>query len=81
MNALEILVVILSIFLAIFLLVGIVLAVLMVRVTQQIKRVTTTAERTVNGIESMVSTASKVTSPALIAKMVLSQLKKQRKKK
>ncbi|MBC7764634.1 hypothetical protein H7Y29_02875 [Microbacteriaceae bacterium] len=80
MTAMEILVIILSTFLALFLLIGIVLAVLLIRITQQIKRVTTTAERTVGSIESVVAGVSKVTTPAMIAKIVLGQINKRRKK-
>ena len=80
MSALEILVIILSTFLAIFLLLGIILAVLLVRVTRQIKRVTSSAERTVNGIEGMVANASKFSSPALLVKMAVNQFNKRRKK-
>jgi uncharacterized protein YoxC len=80
MTAMEILVIILSAFLALFLLIGIVLTVLLIRVTQQIKRVTTSAERTVNGIENVVSGVNKVTSPALLAKIILEQVNKRRKK-
>lgn len=80
MSALEILVIILSIFLALFLLIGIILGILLVRVTTQIKRVTASAERTVSGIEGVVANASKFSSPALLVKMVLSQINKRRKK-
>ncbi|MES2875913.1 MAG: hypothetical protein V4678_00420 [Patescibacteria group bacterium] len=76
----EILVIILSAFLALFLLIGIVLAILLIRITQQIKRVTMSAERTVSGLETVVATAGKVTTPAMIAKLVLGQLNKRRKK-
>lgn len=80
MSALEILVIILSSFLALFLLIGIILVALLVRVTRQIKRVTDSAERTAHGLEGIVAGVGKVTSPALLAKMVLSQIKKYRKK-
>lgn len=80
MTAMEILVIILSIFLAIFLLIGIVLIVLLIRVTQQIKRVTTTTERTVGGIENVVVGINKYTTPSIVAKMFMNQLKKRRKK-
>jgi uncharacterized metal-binding protein len=79
MTAMEILVIILSVFLALFLLVGIVLAVLLVRVTQQIKRVTTSAERTVGNLEHVIAGVNKVTTPAMIAKMVMSQVKRRKK--
>lgn len=80
MSAMEILVIILSVFLALFLLISIVLVVLLVKVTQQIKRVTTTAEKTVIGVESVVANISRISSPALAAKMVLKQVKKIRRK-
>lgn len=80
MTAMEILVIILSIFLAVFLLIGIVLAVLLVRVTQQIKRVTATAERTASGLEAVVASVSKVATPAALAKLVFEQVGKRRKK-
>ena len=80
MSALEILVIILSTFLAIFLLIGIILGVLLVRVTRQIKRVTSSAERTVNGLEGVVASVSKFSSPALLVKMAMSQVNKRRKK-
>lgn len=80
MSAMEILVIILSSFLALFLLIGIVLAVLLVKVTQQIKRVTTSAEKTVLGLESVVGSVNKVTSPALLARMVMKEFNKRRKK-
>ncbi|MBC7512493.1 hypothetical protein H7142_02440 [Candidatus Saccharibacteria bacterium] len=76
----EILVIILSAFLALFLLIGMVLVVLLIKVTSQIKRVTTSAERTVNGLESVVAGVGKVTTPAMLAKLVLSQVNKRRKK-
>lgn len=80
MTAMEILVIILSIFLALFLVVGIVLVILLVRVTQQIKRVTSSAERTIGGIETVVASARKVATPAMLAKIVMDQVGKRRKK-
>lgn len=80
MTAMEILVIILSAFLALFLLVGIILAILLVRVTQQIQRVTTSAEKTFNGLESVISGVSKVTTPAMLGKIILEQVTKRRKK-
>lgn len=80
MTAMEILVIILSAFLALFLLIGIVLAVLLIKVTTQIKRVTTSAERTVGSLEGVVAGLGKVTTPAVLAKMILGQVNKRRKK-
>jgi hypothetical protein len=54
--------------------------VLLVRVTQQIKRVTATAERTANGIESVVSGVSKVATPAALANILFKQFGKRKKK-
>lgn len=76
----QILVIILSIFLAIFLLLGIVLTVLLIKVTHQIKKVTTSAQHTVESIEGAVSGFNKAASSLAIAKMVANQLKKLKKK-
>jgi cell division protein FtsB len=77
----QILVIILSVFLAIFLLLGIVLAVLLIRLTQQIRSVTTSAQNTVKGFESLAANVSKFSSPSLIAKLVFSQARKLKKRK
>jgi uncharacterized protein YoxC len=76
----QILVIILSIFLAIFLLLGIILTVLLIKVTHQIKKVTTSAQQTVESIEDVVSGFGRVTSSLAIAKMIANQLKKLKKK-
>jgi predicted PurR-regulated permease PerM len=75
----EILVIILSVFLALFLLLAIVLTVLLIKVTQQIKSVTETAQSTVEKINAFAGTVTKVTSPAILAKMALDQIKKMKK--
>lgn len=80
MTAMEILVIILSAFLTVFLLIGIVLAVLLIKVTRQIKRVTMSAERTVSSLEGVVAGVGKVTTPAMLAKLILGQVNKRRKK-
>lgn len=77
----QILVIILSIFLALFLLLGIVLTVLLIRLTQQIRSVTASAQRTASGIEGVVSTLTKFSSPGIASKLVLGQFKKLRKKR
>ena len=79
MSASEVLVIILSIFLALFLLLAIILTVLLIRVTQQIKSVTTTAQTAVERISSVAETAGKVVSPAIALKFVTSFLKKSKK--
>ena len=76
MSASEILLIILSVFLALFLLLAIVLTVLLIRVTQQIKAVTTTAQSAAEKLNAVATTVSKVASPALLAKMALEQIKK-----
>lgn len=79
MDAMQILVIILSSFLALFLLLAVILVVLLIKVTKQIKSVTTTAQSAADKLNSFASTAAKVSSPALVAKMVLDQVKKYRK--
>ena len=80
MGALEILVVILSIFLAIFLFGAIVLVVLLIKVTKQIKRVTSTAERTANGVEKVVMGVSKASGPLMLTRIMRDLFNKSRKK-
>lgn len=72
----QILVIILSVFLALFLLLSVILVVLLIRVTRQIKRVTSSAERTALNIENVVANTAKFTSPVLLGKFVVEQLKK-----
>lgn len=79
--AAEILVVILSVFLAIFLIVGTILAIYLIVLTRQIRKVTKSAERTVEDFGSVVSKVSKVVQPIFIAKTVNSFMKKFKNKK
>lgn len=79
MDAMQILVIILSIFLAIFLVLGIVLITLLIKVSLQIKKVTGTAQAAAEHIESFAANASRVSSPAVIAKFVFKQIKRFRK--
>lgn len=79
MDAMQILVIILASFLALFLLLATVLVVLLIKVTKQIRSVTSTAQSAAEHLNSMAATASKVASPALLAKLVLSQVNKFRK--
>lgn len=78
-NAAEILVIILSVFLGLFLFLAIVLTILLIKVTRQIKSVTTTAQSTVENLNQFAMNATKVTSPALLGKFVYEQFKKFRK--
>ncbi len=75
-NAAEILVIILSAFLALFLLLSIILTILLIKVTRQIKSVTSTAQHAVDNINQVAMNASKFSSPALIGKFVYDQIKK-----
>ena len=77
----QILVIILSIFLALFLLLGIILTVLLIRLTQQIKSVTASAQRTANDIEGVVNNLAKFSSPSLAMKMVMKQAKRFKKQR
>ena len=72
----EILVVILSIFLAIFLILGIILTIYLIKLTSQIRRVTKSAERTVDNFETVVSQATKVISPIFVSEMIMRFIKK-----
>lgn len=80
MEATEILVVILSIFLTIFLFVSIVLIGLLIKVTLQIKKVTSAADKAVTNAEAFTANISKVTSQAFLGKTIINQLKKLSKK-
>lgn len=82
--AAEILVIILSIFLAIFLILGIVLIAYLIKLTRQIRDITTSAEKTVGEIETIVTRIGKVTSPIFLAEIIgklLSFFKKDKEEK
>jgi hypothetical protein len=72
----QILVIILGIFLALFLLLGIILVALLIKVTNQIKAVTSTAQRTADSIEGVVANITKFSSPLFLVKMATKQFKK-----
>ncbi len=79
MDAMQILVIILASFLALFLLLSVILVILLIKVTRQIKSVTTTAQSAVETINSVAVNVSKVASPAVVAKLIIQQLKKVKK--
>jgi 1,4-dihydroxy-2-naphthoate octaprenyltransferase len=79
--AAEILVIILSVVLTIFLIIGIVLIVYLLVLTRQIRKVTKSAERTVEDFGSVVSKVSKVVQPIFIAETINGFIKKFKKKK
>lgn len=77
----QILVIILAIVLAIFLVMAIALVALLLKVTQQIKSITSTAERTAINIEKTVSGFRSVVSPLMVMRMVSKSIKKMKKRK
>ena len=79
--AAEILVVILSVFLAVFLILGIILTIYLINLTRQIRKVTNAAERTVGGLESVISKISKSISPIIVAETIAKYVKKFKKEK
>ncbi len=76
-----VLVIILSIFLALFLILGIILVILLIKVTLQIKSVTDSAKRTAVDIEGLVSNARKFAGAGMLAKVLMGQVKKIKKKR
>ena len=66
----QILVIILSVFLAMFLLLAIALMVMLIRLTKQIKNVTSVAERTAIKLETVASNAAMATSPVALVKII-----------
>lgn len=79
MDAMQILVIILSVFLALFLILAIVLIVQLIRVTKQIRMIATTTQNAVERVNNFAATATKFASPAFIAKFVADQFKKHKK--
>ncbi|NCU30272.1 hypothetical protein EOL73_00395 [Candidatus Saccharibacteria bacterium] len=80
MDAMQILVVILSIFLAVFLLLAIALAVMLIRVTKQINEIATSTKSTIEKFSSFTSSAIQMASPAILAKLIASQMNRFKKK-
>lgn len=79
MDAMQILVIILSIFLAVFLVLAIILTVQLLRITKQIRTIATTTQSAVERVSSFAGTAAKLVSPAFIAQLVMEQVDKFRK--
>lgn len=77
----QILVIILSIFLAVFLLLAIALTVMLIKVSRQINDIATSTKSTIDKVNSFASTAVQMASPALLAKLVASQLDKFKRKR
>lgn len=76
----QILVIILASFLALFLLLAVVLVIIMIRVTRQIKSVTSSAERTVQLFEKTISQARGLASLPVIIKIVQKYMRKMKSK-
>ena len=79
MDAMQILVIILSIFLAVFLILAIVLTAQLIQVTKQIKMIADTTQSAVERVNDIAVSAGKIISPALIAKFVNDQIKRYKK--
>ncbi len=77
----EVLVIMLSVVLTIFLIVGIVLLVYLIVLTRQIRKITTSAEQTIEDFGSVVKKVSKVVQPIFIAETINSIFKKMKKSK
>lgn len=75
----QILVIILAIFLTLFLALGIALLVMLLRLTQQIKTVTNSAQRTASHIERLVAGIASTVRPALLFTTFKKLLKRKRK--
>lgn len=75
-SAAEVLVVILSIVLSVFLVFATILAVYLIKLSAQIRKITKSAERTVDDIESVVSQAGRVITPMFFSAMINRFVKK-----
>ena len=75
-TAAEILVIIVSGVLSIFLIVSIILGVYLIKLTAEIRRLTSSAQSTVSHIDSAVVGVKKLTSPMFVAEMVGKYIKK-----
>ena len=74
--ATEILVINVSSVLAIFLIVGIILAIYLIRLTAEIRKIARSAQKTVDTIGTAMSTAAKFSSPMMVAEMLKRYVKK-----
>lgn len=75
-QAAEILVIIVSSVLFVFLVVAITLAVYLIRLTAEIRRIAKSAQQTVSHLESAVVGVSRITSPIYVAEMLNRYIKK-----
>ncbi len=79
-SAAEILVIIVSSVLSIFLIVSIILGIYLIKLSAEIRRLTKTAQNTVDHIDTAVVGVTKLTSPMFVAEMVSRYIKKFTKK-
>ncbi|MCD8561619.1 hypothetical protein LRY29_00915 [Candidatus Saccharibacteria bacterium] len=79
-SAAEILVIIVSSVLSIFLVVAIILGIYLIKLTAEIRRLTKTAQNTVDHIDSAVVGVSRITSPIFFAEVIRKYIKKFTKK-
>lgn len=77
----QVLVIMLAGLLAIFLILSITLAVLLIKITRQIKTATDSAEKTIVAFGDSVKTFNKAALPMMVAKAVFNQFTKSSKKK
>lgn len=75
----QVLVIILGVAFAIFLALAIMLIVILIKISRQIRSITSTAERTAQNIEGTVANISRATSPIFLARAVSSFIKKAKK--
>jgi len=75
-NSTELLVIILSISMILFLIIGVALFVYLIVLTRQIRRITRTAEKAVDDIESITSGVAKIISPAYALNLLSGFVKK-----
>lgn len=80
-GAAQVLVIILAVMLAVFLVLSITLTVLLIKISQQIKSVTESAERTVHSVETAASNMSKFSSPLMLVRMLKGVVDVRNKKK
>lgn len=78
--AAEVLVIIVSSVLAVFLLVSIILGIYLIKLTSEIRKITKTAQNTVNHIDTAVVGVSRLASPVYVAELINKLVKKYTKK-
>lgn len=75
-DAAYILVIILSVFLAVSLLLSIILLVILINFAKRVNAVAASLQATAENVETVMSGVSKVTSPMIIAKLIMKQFNK-----